>query len=376
MFVSNYSLQAAEESKKDYEQERHQTINQAVENFPDLVKLLDLIHEQDPSIPTLYDFFATNLTYDNDEEQDANFGELHLQAEDLVIESMRKIFLSTLESAIQKKQSLEQLKNPVFRYVMQHKDDYMHDFVQKWLQEWSETKDELFHWTPLFRATTRYNKEIVQMLLNAGVDVNSQQDDGETPLSWAIRGNNLEAVQQLVHAGADINNEIIKKALDSAVSKNDTRILQMFVKAGYDINKRNLYGFNQLESAALDDDLQKMQILIDLGANINMQDRNGSTALHKAVSRNRLKAVQFLINAGADRTIKNNNYDIAEQLAPRPEMLALFEQHQTQVDLNNQEQQIIQLHEIEPSHDTINMSGIQDISQQHHHNHAECCTIS
>src|SRR3989339_501530 len=271
LFVSNYSLQAAEESKKDYEQERHQTINQAVENFPDLVKLLDLIHEQDPSIPTLYDFFATNLTYDNDEEQDANFGELHLQAEDLVIESMRKIFLSTLESAIQKKQSLEQLKNPVFRYVMQHKDDYMHDFVQKWLQEWSETKDELFHWTPLFRATTRYNKEIVQMLLNAGVDVNSQQDDGETPLSWAIRGNNLEAVQQLVHAGADINNEIIKKALDSAVS------------------------------------------------------------------RNRLKAVQFLINAGADRTIKNNNYDIAEQLAPRPEMLALFEQHQTQVDLNNQE---------------------------------------
>ncbi len=45
-------------------------------------------------------------------------------------------------------------------------------------------KDDL-GWTPLHEAAHRESKEIAELLIANGADVNTMQEDGETPLDWA-----------------------------------------------------------------------------------------------------------------------------------------------------------------------------------------------
>jgi len=41
-------------------------------------------------------------------------------------------------------------------------------------------------WTPLHNAATQDDKEIAELLIAKGADVNAKDDDGETPLDQAI----------------------------------------------------------------------------------------------------------------------------------------------------------------------------------------------
>ena len=42
------------------------------------------------------------------------------------------------------------------------------------------------------------NKEAVELLIAGGTDVNAKDEDGETPLDWAIRGS-TKAMQESAH---------------------------------------------------------------------------------------------------------------------------------------------------------------------------------
>ena len=58
--------------------------------------------------------------------------------------------------------------------------------------------------TPLFVACFKGHKEIVNILIQSGADVNKADKDGNTALHWAIEKGNKEIVENLVHCGAKI----------------------------------------------------------------------------------------------------------------------------------------------------------------------------
>ena len=57
-------------------------------------------------------------------------------------------------------------------------------------------------WTPLHSVAT---KEIAELLIAKGADVNAKKDDGEIPLHYAAFVSHKEIVELLIAKGADVN---------------------------------------------------------------------------------------------------------------------------------------------------------------------------
>lgn len=65
--------------------------------------------------------------------------------------------------------------------------------------------------TPLHYASHKRNKKFMELLLNAGANVNSKNDEGNTPLHFVCLSNNpqrdhsVKIEELLINAGADVN---------------------------------------------------------------------------------------------------------------------------------------------------------------------------
>lgn len=116
----------------------------------------------------------------------------------------------------------------------------------------------------------------VSVLIQAGADVDAENDLGMTPLSAAVALEQPVVAKYLIDAGADVN----------AVTKNGSYPLIEVAKKGY---------------------LHLVRELILRGVDVDATDGLGRTALHVAVAHGQKHAVAFLLEAGADRRRKDRN---------------------------------------------------------------------
>lgn len=106
--------------------------------------------------------------------------------------------------------------------------------------------------------------------------------------------------------------ELMKAALNG-----DTNRVQMLLNAGSDINKENGIGLTALHAAAQGGHKEIAQLLIENGAEINHAKNDGNTALHSAAKRGRAGVVNLLLNNGADTTLTNKQEQDACGLATK-----------------------------------------------------------
>jgi ankyrin repeat protein len=136
--------------------------------------------------------------------------------------------------------------------------------------------------------------DAVRVLLEFGVDHNVDTVDGETPLLNAVGLENLDMVELLLDAGADVN---MPDVLASAAHNFD--LLNFLIERGADVKT---FGGEALREAAFYDNFASVKLLLRCGANINAQGqpKGGQTPLQSAAKRGRLKMVKYLVNAGAE----------------------------------------------------------------------------
>lgn len=163
---------------------------------------------------------------------------------------------------------------------------------------------------PLCFACKNENRELVQILVEAGADINIVDDEqlGMTPLIMACQRGNAEIVRLLLDSGANINLscEFGFTPLTNACVYEQIEIVRLLVERGADVNLPSLEGENPLSVAIESDNLQIVQILLDAPTiNINQIDGLDQPHLIKAVLVGSDEIIEMLINSGANVNIAN-----------------------------------------------------------------------
>jgi len=100
--------------------------------------------------------------------------------------------------------------------------------------------------TALFMAVVRSNKETVKALINLGININHQNNDGSTALMYCVsHGDWAPMTELLIKAGSDVNiaNNSGNTALMYAIVRNNAKNVDMLIKAGADVRVYNIENF-------------------------------------------------------------------------------------------------------------------------------------
>ncbi len=150
----------------------------------------------------------------------------------------------------------------------------------------------------------------VLALLNEGVDVNIQDDDGDTALHIAAAEDRLDIVQALLNAGADVSIKNFKSAtsLCMAAKNGNLEMASLLLDAEEDIEVSCEEGeWGPVHYAALRNHSDVVLLLLNRGYEADAQDTIGMTPLHIAAENNSLDVLKVLLNRVADINVKDED---------------------------------------------------------------------
>jgi hypothetical protein len=108
-----------------------------------------------------------------------------------------------------------------------------------------------FKSTPFHCAAYLEKFQVVQKLIEYGVDINARDGEGYTPLYWASSGSHFK----------------------------DGSVIRLLLERGADVNRRSDSGFTPLHAASANEALEIMRLLVEHGADVEAVNGNGKTAL-------------------------------------------------------------------------------------------------
>lgn len=171
--------------------------------------------------------------------------------------------------------------------------------------------------SPLMAGAVAGKPEVVKLLLDENANPNLQDKSGNTALILATENNRAAAVRALIEGNADVrirNKENVTALLKAANSKFDDVAAVLL-----DTSKDQLAKDGQLDKAlcvaALLDDGKLLGMLLDKGAKPNAKIENGQTALMFAAMFGKQDIVEALLSRGADPRLVDKSGANASVLA-------------------------------------------------------------
>lgn len=142
----------------------------------------------------------------------------------------------------------------------------------------------------------------------------SRNQDGETPLLWAVSSDRRDVVEFLLANKADVNDPAINSRmgttgftpLQEASSLGLKGMVELLLAHHADINARDYQEDTCLHLAATSIHPEVMATLLSHGININATNYIGMTALHYAAMDGKTTAAAFLVTNNANINCRNN----------------------------------------------------------------------
>ena len=179
--------------------------------------------------------------------------------------------------------------------------------------------------------------DIAEYLVEQGVDLNTPDQNGITPVEYALDNDMEELFFHMLAAGGDLT-ETLKEDIDPeamqlinekvkeiemdpsfippSLGPVPARLLaamkrthpadsiEKLVEEGADVNESDRFGYTPLQIAARfyprDETVPLARLLVDRGADVNKANRYGESPLSEAVERLDVPLVEYLIEKGAD----------------------------------------------------------------------------
>lgn len=160
------------------------------------------------------------------------------------------------------------------------------------------------------------SEEILELLVENGVDVSLQCKVHEKPLHAAAFYGSVSMGRFLLQHGADVNaNCAGQSPIYIAARHGYTEFVELLVEHGADLNEDDFRGTTPMHVACWCGHEKVVNLLIENGANTNQINVDGKSPLHHAANRNKLSVVKLLVKTGADLFLKERQGNSAYNLA-------------------------------------------------------------
>jgi ankyrin repeat protein len=194
--------------------------------------------------------------------------------------------------------------------------------------------------TPLFRASFNRHLDTIKVLISWGADINIQDNDGLTPIWTAIENGHTDVVKYLLLSRADINipsNDGYTPFLVASENGDKTALWDLieymggihflFGDLGEIINHQNDDGETALFLASQEGHVNICRDLIEIViVDVNIPDNDDYTPLLVASENGYSDIVLALLDAGADVYAKNKSGKTALDLATDSEIIAMLKE--------------------------------------------------
>ena len=151
------------------------------------------------------------------------------------------------------------------------------------------------------------NIEAVKQHLADGVDVNSKNDIGRTPLDVAIAFKQSPIADLLrQHSGKTRDELKAAESIVAAIRLGNIEAIKQHLADGADVNAKEAKNqITPLHWAAWRGRKEIAELLIAKGADVNVKNKDGGTPLHNAAWKGHVEIAKLLIVKNADVTAKD-----------------------------------------------------------------------
>ncbi len=151
----------------------------------------------------------------------------------------------------------------------------------------------------IFEACSLGNYDVVrQILVNNSALSNAFSPDGFTPLGLAAHLGRKEVVELLLSSGADVNtiskNSTGFTALTGALAGGHREITRILLQKGANPNHRYEAGFSPIMTAAEGGDVETVKLLLSFGADPSVTANDGRSAMSIALEKGHREVVELL----------------------------------------------------------------------------------
>jgi len=184
--------------------------------------------------------------------------------------------------------------------------------------------------TPLFDMVSgigpRYGPatapECIPLMLAAGADPNTENYNFETILMCAVANDDRDTVELLLEARVNLEITELHTMRTALMFAETPEIAQLLLDAGAQIDHCDEWGRSPLHHCARYAN-PCLGVLLAAGADPNAVCDQKNTPLHEAAETDKVEAARALIDAGADRTARNQAGKTPADLATSSEMCAI-----------------------------------------------------
>jgi ankyrin repeat protein len=154
--------------------------------------------------------------------------------------------------------------------------------------------------TPLLLAAEKKDTKLIKALLAAGADHTFTNQLGQNVL------------HRIAESSYIFHDQLINQVLDFSEAKE---IVEILISIGAEVNKSDILGNTPLIMAAREKNTPLVQLLLSQGADINAVNKKGYTALHYALEKQDKNFSKYLLANGIDLDSASFNLDSALSLA-------------------------------------------------------------